>query len=47
MDTNVIANYLQTLRKEKNLTQAELGERPGVSAQSVSNRERAESPPNA
>ena len=45
MDMNAIASYLQTLRKEKNLTQAELGERLGVSAQSVSNWERAESLP--
>ena len=45
MDTNAIASYLQTLRKEKNLTQAELGERLGVTAQSVSNWERAESLP--
>ena len=45
MDVNAIASYLQSLRKEKNLTQAELGERLGVSAQSVSNWERAESLP--
>lgn len=45
MDMNTIATYLQTLRKSKNLTQAELGERLGVSAQSVSNWERAESLP--
>lgn len=45
MDTKAIASYLQSLRKEKNLTQAELGERLGVSAQSVSNWERAESLP--
>lgn len=45
MDTTAIASYLQTLRKEKGLTQAELGERLGVSAQSVSNWERAESLP--
>ena len=45
MDTKAIASYLQSLRKEKNLTQAELGERLGVSAQSVSNWERGESLP--
>lgn len=45
MDMNAIASYLQTLRKEKGLTQAGLGERLGVSAQSVSNWERAESLP--
>jgi len=45
MDMHAIAAYLQTLRKEKNLTQAELGERLGVSAQAVSSWERAESLP--
>ena len=45
MDMNAIAAYLQTLRKEKDLTQAELGERLGVSAQAVSSWERAESLP--
>lgn len=45
MDVTAVASYLQTLRKEKGLTQAELGERLGISAQSVSNWERAESLP--
>ncbi len=45
MDVQAIGSYLQSLRKEKNLTQAELGERLGVSAQSVSNWERAETLP--
>ncbi len=45
MDMNAIASYLQSLRREKGLTQAELGERLGVTAQSVSNWERAESLP--
>lgn len=45
MDMNAISSYLQTLRREKDLTQAELGERLGVSAQAVSSWERAESLP--
>lgn len=45
MDLQAIGAFLQKLRKEKGLTQAELGERLGVSAQSVSNWERAESLP--
>lgn len=45
MDLRVIGSYLQRLRHEKGLTQAELGERMGVSAQSVSAWERAESLP--
>lgn len=42
MDTRAIGSYLQRLRHEKGLTQAELGERMGVSPQSVSGWERAE-----
>lgn len=45
MDFQAIGNYLQRLRREKGLTQAELGERMGVSPQSVSGWERAESLP--
>ena len=40
-----IGQYIQSGRKETGMTQAELGERLGVSAQSVSNWERGESLP--
>lgn len=45
MDLRAVASYLQRLRHEKGLTQAELGERMGVSAQSVSSWELAKSLP--
>ncbi len=40
-----IGQFIQSCRKDCNLTQAELGERLGVSPQSVSNWERGESVP--
>ena len=45
LDTKKIGAYIQTCRKRRKLTQEELGERLGVTAQSVSNWERAESLP--
>ena len=40
-----IGLFIQARRKERNMTQAELGERLGISAQSVSNWERGETLP--
>ena len=40
LDLEKIGAFIQTGRKEVGLTQAKLGERLGVSAQSVSNWER-------
>ena len=45
MDTIKIGNQIATLRKNKNLTQNELGERLGVSFQAVSKWERGETYP--
>lgn len=43
LDLEKIGAFIQTGRKEVGLTQAKLGERLGVSAQSVSNWERGDS----
>lgn len=40
LDTKKIGAYIQACRKEAGLTQAELGEKLGVTPQSVSNWER-------
>lgn len=40
LDTKKIGDYMQVCRKEAGLTQAELGEKLGVTPQSVSNWER-------
>ena len=45
LDLVEIGKFIQTCRKQLNLTQAEVGERLGVSPQSVSNWERGESLP--
>ena len=45
LDLERIGAFIQTGRKEVGLTQAKLGERLGVSAQSVSNWERGETLP--
>ena len=45
MDTAKVAEQIALLRKEKGLTQSELGERVGVSFQAVSKWERGESLP--
>lgn len=45
LDTKKIGDYMQVCRKEAGLTQAELGEKLGVTPQSVSNWERGESLP--
>ena len=45
MDINKVASQIANLRKEKNLTQAELGDRVGVSFQAVSKWERGETLP--
>lgn len=45
IDMKKIGTYIQTCRKNKHLTQDGLGERLGVTAQSVSNWERGESLP--
>ena len=45
MDTIKIGNQIATLRKNKNLTQNELGDRLGVSFQAVSKWERGETLP--
>ena len=45
LDNKKIGNYIQMLRKRAELTQEELGERLGITAQSVSNWERGESLP--
>ena len=45
LDITKTGNYIQTLRKRAGLTQEELGERLGVTPQSVSNWERGESLP--
>lgn len=45
MNIEIIAQQISSLRKEKGLTQNELGERVGVSFQAVSKWERAESLP--
>lgn len=43
IDMKEIGTYIQTCRKNKHLTQDGLGERLGVTAQSVSNWERGDS----
>lgn len=45
LDLSAIGQFIQSFRKEAKMTQAELGERLNVSAQSVSNWERGESLP--
>ena len=45
MDINKVGNQIAVLRKNKGLTQAELGDRTGVSFQAVSKWERGESLP--
>ena len=45
MDAIKVGEQIQNLRKAKNLTQTELGERLGVSTQAVSKWERGESMP--
>ena len=45
LDLTQIGRYIQSGRKDAGMTQAELGERLGVSAQSVSNWERGETLP--
>lgn len=45
LDTNAIGAFIKERRVEKGFTQAELAERLGVSAQSVSNWERGETTP--
>ncbi|MBR4888517.1 MAG: helix-turn-helix transcriptional regulator, partial [Clostridia bacterium] len=45
LDLEMIGKFIQSCRKEVGLTQAEVGERLGVSAQSVSNWERGETLP--
>ena len=40
MDMKTVGNQIAALRKEKGLTQAELGERLGISFQAVSKWER-------
>lgn len=45
LDLKQIGNFIQNCRKEAGITQAEMGERLNVSAQSVSNWERGESLP--
>ena len=46
MDLGKIGNFIATLRKKKNLTQAELGERLGVTSKSVSKWEQGVCAPN-
>lgn len=45
LDLEKIGGFIQNCRKEMDVTQAEMGERLGVSAQSVSNWERGEALP--
>lgn len=45
MDINAVGNQIAALRKQKGLTQNELGERIGISAQAVSKWERGETLP--
>ena len=45
MDSKKVAQQIMTLRKEKGLTQSELGDRVGVSFQAVSKWERGETLP--
>ena len=45
MDTNKVAEQIAVLRKNKGITQSELGERVGVSFQAVSKWERGETLP--
>ncbi|EQB87686.1 transcriptional regulator with XRE-family HTH domain [Clostridium punense] len=45
MDINKIGEYIQTLRKKKGITQAQLGDRLNISYQAVSKWERGEALP--
>ena len=45
MDMNMVGNQIAALRKGKNMTQAELGQRLGISFQAVSKWERGETLP--
>ena len=46
MNANKIGNTILTLRKSKNLSQGELGEKLGYSARTISDREHGNTEPN-